>query len=79
MGAFAGYGRTALPALVSTVLTVARLPLAYILEPDGLGLDGVWWAITATSILKGIVLVSAFSPSNENCSSQIVTIKNKLR
>lgn len=74
VGAFAGYGRTVLPALVSTALTACRLPLAHILNRTALGLDGVWWAITITSILKGIILVSAFLSTERKLQSrQIVT------
>lgn len=59
-GAFSGYGLTIIPSTVITVLTVLRLPLAYFLSRSSLGLHGIWWAISATSIAKGIVLCTWF-------------------
>ena len=54
-GAFNGIGQTKLPAAVGLVLTVARIPACYLLMP-WLGINGVWWAISISSILKGTVL-----------------------
>lgn len=55
-GAFNGCGRTTPPALVGIILTGARIPLAYYLcSIPALGLNGIWWAITLSSILKGVV------------------------
>lgn len=58
-GAFNGMGRTYLPNFISILLTGARIPLAIILSKS-LGLDGVWWSISITSILKGIILVGIY-------------------
>ncbi len=58
-GAFNGMGRTYLPNFTSILLTGARIPLAIILSKP-LGLDGVWWSISITSILKGIILVGTY-------------------
>ena len=60
-GAFAGFGSTLIPSLVSTVLTAARIPLALALSSTALGLNGVWWSISLSSIGKGILLVIAFA------------------
>ena len=56
-GAFNGTGHTLPPALTGILLTGARIPLAYLLTavPE-LGLNGIWWSITLSSILKGTVL-----------------------
>ncbi|MEG1003743.1 MAG: MATE family efflux transporter [Clostridium sp.] len=57
-GVFNGLSKTYIPSLISIVLTGARVPLAYILSrPDVLGIDGVWWAVSITSILKGILIL----------------------
>lgn len=56
VGAFNGMGITYAPPLVSIILTASRIPLAYILS-QRMGLQGVWWSISITSILKGIILV----------------------
>jgi len=54
-GAFNGIGQTKLPAAVGLALTVARIPACYLLMP-WLGIKGVWWAISISSILKGTIL-----------------------
>lgn len=60
-GAFSGLGRTYLPNIVSILLTGARIPIAYILcKPELLGLDGIWWTISMTSVVKGIALVGVY-------------------
>ena len=50
--AMSGAGYTAVPTTVSTLLTVARLPLAAFLSPR-FGLDGIWWTISGTSVARG--------------------------
>lgn len=58
--AFSGLGKTLPPALIIGSLTFARIPLAALLTQTPLGVDGIWWAITISSIVKGIVLVILF-------------------
>ena len=58
-GAFNGLGQTKLPAVIGLVLTAARIPACYLLMPL-LGINGVWWAMTISSMLKGILLVTLF-------------------
>lgn len=56
-GAFNGTGNTTPPALVSIVFTGARIPLAYFLTTfPALGLTGIWWSVTLSSIIKGTIL-----------------------
>ena len=54
-GAFNGIGQTKLPAAIGLALTIARIPACYLLMPY-LGINGVWWAISVSSILKGTIL-----------------------
>ena len=58
-GAFNGLGQTKLPAAIGFILTVARIPMCYLLMPS-LGINGVWWAMTISSILKGTLLLILF-------------------
>lgn len=58
-GAFNGLGKTLPPSIVSIVFTSARIPMA-ILFSHYLGVNGVWWAISISSMIKGIVLVTRF-------------------
>lgn len=60
-GAFKGIGRTYIPSIILTLLTGARVPMAYFLSrPELLGLSGVWWSISISSILKGILMISVY-------------------
>lgn len=58
-GAFNGLGRTVPPSIVGIVLNALRIPGALLLSTV-LGLSGVWWSISISSILKGIILTSWF-------------------
>ena len=60
IGALSGLGRTRLCSIISIVLTGARIPLAMLLSGTALGLNGIWWALTLTSITKGIVFTLTF-------------------
>lgn len=59
-GAFSGIGNTIPPSVEGIFLTVMRIPMALFLMETVLGLNGVWWSITVSSILKGIVLTVWF-------------------
>ncbi len=59
-GAFNGLGRTLIPSFVTGLLNLLRIPMALILSSTALGLLGVWWSITITTILKGIILYFGF-------------------
>ena len=61
-GAFNGIGRTYTPSIVGITFTAARIPLALFLsQPSMLGMSGVWWSISISSVLKGIVLFTWFN------------------
>ena len=60
VGALSGLGRTRLSSTISVILTGSRIPLALILTHAGMGLNGVWWALTISSIVKGIVFTLTF-------------------
>lgn len=55
VGALQGLGKTMSGSVITIVLTAARIPIAVFLSGTALGLDGVWWALTVTSVAKGIV------------------------
>lgn len=58
-GAFNGIGKTFTPTIISVLFTSLRIPLALLLIPL-LGLNGIWWSISLTSIIKGIMMVILF-------------------
>ena len=55
-GAFTGLGKTIPPSITSIVLSAVRIPIASVLVAGGMGLNGIWWSITISCILKGIVM-----------------------
>ena len=60
-GAFAGAGNTLPPMIVSLPGTFLRIPLAYYLAITmGMGPAGIFWAITISTILKGIAVMIWF-------------------
>ena len=60
-GAFSGLGNTVTPSWVSIIWTGLRIPIAIFLSGIAtLGIDGVWWSISGTSIIKGILLLVLF-------------------
>ena len=52
-GMFYGTGRSVQPAVISIGGNVLRIPLSVYLVSIGLGVSGIWWAISLSSILKG--------------------------
>ncbi len=59
VGALSGLGKTHLCSAISITFTGSRIPLAVLL--GGLwGLSGIWWALSATSIVKGILFTCTF-------------------
>lgn len=61
VGALQGMGKTMSCSVMTIILTSARIPLAILLSGTALGLDGIWWALTITSITKGIVFLAYYS------------------
>ena len=55
-GAFNGLGNTVPPSVVSILFNGLRIPAALLLSATALGLNGVWWTISISSVFKGTVL-----------------------
>lgn len=58
-GAFNGLGKTIPPSLVGVTFNALRIPGAILLSAI-IGLNGVWWSISLSSMMKGIILTSWF-------------------
>ena len=56
-GLLYGLGKSHLPAGVSIFGNILRIPTAIAFIALGLGLSSIWWAISLSSILKGLVAV----------------------
>jgi putative MATE family efflux protein len=54
-GAFAGAGNSLPPLVIYLPITALRIPLSAYLAAD-YGINGIWFAIFSTSILKGILI-----------------------
>ena len=61
VGALQGMGKTMSCSVLTIIFTAARIPLAVLLAGTALGLDGIWWALTITSITKGIVFLAYYA------------------
>ena len=59
-GAYAGFGNTLPSSVVSILFTGLRIPAAVALSATALGLSGVWWSISISSIFKGVILTFVF-------------------
>jgi Na+-driven multidrug efflux pump len=60
-GAFNGLGKTVPPSIVGVIMNALRIPGALLLAVAvPLGVTGVWWSISISSILKGIILTTWF-------------------
>jgi putative MATE family efflux protein len=61
-GAFNGLGKTTIPAVISILFNALRIPSAiFLAKPELLGLNGVWWSISISSIIKGILVFILFA------------------
>jgi putative MATE family efflux protein len=72
LGAFAGAHWTAVPAAVEIGFTAARIPLAYHLVQQGWGVEGVWFAIAVTTVIKGSVLAVLFAAQQQRWRTDAV-------
>ena len=59
-GVFYGIGRTVPPAVISITCNYMRIPLAIFFVRLGMGVEGIWWAVSVTTIAKGLILLMWF-------------------
>ena len=59
-GLFNGLGKTYLSAGIGIVGTYLRIPIVLLFVSLGWGLEAAWWAISLTSVLKGLVFFAFF-------------------
>lgn len=56
-GVFNGLGKTFYPSVVGVSGNLLRIPIAIILGAS-MGYAGIWWGVSISSIVKGLVLVT---------------------
>ncbi|MGM9987587.1 MAG: MATE family efflux transporter [Bacillaceae bacterium] len=59
-GVYTGIGMPKIPSAISIVFTFIRIPLALLLTPI-LGLNGIWWSIAISSLIKGLLSIIIFN------------------
>jgi putative MATE family efflux protein len=60
-GAFAGAGDTVPPLLLGLPMTVVRVPAAWAAASLGYGVAGIFWALTFTSVARGLLFALWFA------------------
>ncbi len=61
-GAFNGLGKTYIPSVIQIIGNALRIPLAFGLSALLVqSVHGIWWAISISSLFKGIVIVVLFA------------------
>ncbi len=67
-GAFAGFGRTTSPMIISVLSSIARWPaVAWVVSSGQFGILGVWWVFAISTYFRGLALFFLlFSTPNEN-------------
>lgn len=70
-GVFYGMGKTHIQAIISTVFNIARIPISTLLMPY-FGYQGIWMAITISSIFKGIFSFVFLRIEYKNIDEQFV-------
>lgn len=72
IGAISGLGNTKLCSIISITLTGLRIPIALTLCQTTLGVTGIWWALSISSIMKGIVLYFAFYRECKKVENKVI-------
>ncbi len=60
VGAISGLGNTKICSVISVTFTAIRIPIAFVLCATPLAENGLWWALTISSALKGVIFWAAF-------------------
>lgn len=55
-GAFRGLGKTTPPSICSVCSNAFRVFLVYMIADTGWGLNGIWWIISGTASLRGVLV-----------------------
>ena len=69
-GLFTGMGSPKIPARVSVIFTALRIPLAWLLS-HRIGVQGIWWAISCSTMLKGMVLYGLYHLKGKQMIKQL--------
>lgn len=60
-GAYRGLGKPLFPSIIGIVFTGSRVPAALIAtQLMGFGVESVWWCVTGSTLIKGVLVVAWF-------------------
>ncbi len=60
-GVINGIGKTKIPASISIVMILFRIPLAiYLSQPQCFGVNGIWYALLISSTIRGLAITTAY-------------------
>ncbi len=77
-GVINGIGRTKIPASISIIVILIRIPLAiYLSQPQYYGVNGIWYALLISSTLRGLAITAAYYIIKPK-ALQSVTLGSKL-
>ena len=78
IGAISGLGNTKICSIISIIFTALRIPMAMLLSSTTLGLNGIWWALTLSSMMKGVILYFVFHRQCKISEKEIRLAKAEL-
>lgn len=65
VGAISGLGNTKICSVISVTFTAIRIPIAMVLCSTALEAKGLWWALTISTTMKGILFYIAFKKESK--------------
>ena len=77
-GVFYGIGRTVPPAIISIICNYMRIPLAILFVRMGMGVEGIWWAVSVTTVVKGLILLGWFIIIKQKCLNLPSVMQNQV-
>ena len=75
-GMFRGLGKTIPPSVSSISINILRVPLAYLLSIP-MGLDGVWWGVSLTALMRGALIFGWFLVYSRKLPRQDETLDSR--
>lgn len=72
-GTFVGLGLPKIPAMISVIFTVARIPMAGLFI-QWMGVNGIWTSISVSMLLKGLVALYVYRKKGKEGIMNVTTI-----
>ncbi len=72
-GTFVGLGLPKIPAMISVIFTVARIPMAGLFI-QWMGVNGIWTSISVSMLLKGVIALYVYRKKGKEGIINVTTI-----